>query len=157
MTDLFQDGPADLSGQSVLIVIEGAPFGKQSVRVSMRGGFAARYMPKETVEYEAKCRREAAASMRGRALFTGPVELKMQFFYPIPASWSKKKQEAARLGRVVPTRKPDATNVAKAVEDGFTGAVWVDDCQVVDHHITKRFSDNPCVVAIVTPLDLQSC
>lgn len=141
----------------VFILIPGAPFGKQSVRVASRGGFPVKYMPKETVEYEARCRHEGAMSMRGRELMSGAIELKLQLFYPIPQSWSKKKQEAARLGQIVPTRKPDSSNCLKAIEDGFTGAVWVDDCQVVDHHITKRFSDEPCVIAIVTPLDLMSC
>lgn len=141
----------------VFILIPGNPFGKQSVRVASRGGFPVKYMPKETVDYEARCREEGALSMQGRELFDGPIELKLQFFYPIPASWSKKKQEAARLGQIVPTKKPDSSNVLKSVEDGFTGAVWVDDCQVVDHYITKRFSDSPCVIAIVKPLDLLSC
>lgn len=157
MRDLFEEEPKDMASQSVLIVIEGAPFGKQSVRASLRGRHATTYMPRETVEYEAMCGREASLSMRGRPLFTGPVELKLQLFYPIPQSWSKKAKEAARLGQVVPTKKPDSSNCLKAIEDGFTGAVWVDDCQVVDHHITKRFSDTPCVIAIVTPLDLRSC
>jgi Holliday junction resolvase RusA-like endonuclease len=141
----------------VFILIPGAPFGKQSVRAGLRGKRVITYMPKETVEYEDKCYYEAKASMQGRALIEGPVELKLQLFYPIPASWSKKKQEAARLGQIVPTKKPDSSNCLKAIEDGFTGAIWIDDCQVVDHHITKRFSDEPCVIAIVTPLDLQSC
>lgn len=141
----------------VFILIPGDPFGKQSVRVAARGGFAVKYMPKETVAYEASCAHEAKLSMGERPLLEGPVELKLQFFYPIPKSWSKKKQEAARLGQIVPTKKPDSSNVLKSVEDGFTGAVWVDDCQVVDHHITKRFAEEPCVIAIVTPLDLQSC
>lgn len=141
----------------VFILIPGAPFGKQSVRAGLRGNRVITYMPKETVEYEDKCYYEAKASMQGRALIEGPVELKLQLFYPIPASWSKKKQEAARLGQVVPTKKPDSSNCLKAIEDGFTGAIWIDDCQVIDHHITKRFSDEPCVIAIVTPLDLQSC
>lgn len=141
----------------IFILIPGAPFGKQSVRAGIRGKRVITYMPKETVEYEEKCHYEAKASMQGRAMIEGPVELKLQLFYPIPASWSKNKQEAARLGQIVPTKKPDSSNCLKAIEDGFTGAIWVDDCQVVDHHITKRFSDEPCVIAIVTPLDLQSC
>lgn len=140
----------------VFICIPGAPFGKQSVRAGLRGKHVVTYMPKETVAYEAHCRKEAAMSMQGQELFTGPVELKLQLFYPIPQSWSKKRKEAARLGLVVPTKKPDSSNVLKAVEDGLTGAVWVDDCQVVDHHITKRFAEEPCVIAIVTPLDLES-
>lgn len=141
----------------VFILIPGAPFGKQSVRAGLRGKRVITYMPKETVAYEDKCYYEAKASMQGRPLIEGPVELKLQLFYPIPVSWSKKKQESARLGQIVPTKKPDSSNCLKAIEDGFTGAVWVDDCQVVDHHMTKRFSDEPCVIAIVTPLDIQSC
>lgn len=157
MRDLFEEPAKDLSAQSVLIVIEGNPFGKQSVRAGLRGKRVITYMPKETVEYEDMCHWEAKRSMQGREPFDGPVEMKVQFFLPIPASWSKKKQEAARLGRIVPTKKPDSSNCLKAIEDGFTGAVWVDDCQVVDHVLTKRFSDNPCVIVIVTPLDLLSC
>jgi len=141
----------------VFILIPGDPFGKQSVRVTARAGFAVKYMPKETVEYEKRCADEAALSMQGKGLFAGAIELNLQLFYPIPKSWSKKKQEAARLGQIVPTKKPDSSNVLKSVEDGFTGVVWVDDCQVVDHHITKRFSDSPCVIAIVKELDLGSC
>lgn len=157
MGDLFQSPRVDLEDQSVLIVIEGNPFGKQSVRAGLRGKRVITYMPKETVEYEDRCHWEAKLSMRGREPFTGPVEMKVQFFFPIPASWPKKKQEAARLGQIVPTKKPDSSNCLKAIEDGFTGAIWIDDCQVVDHVMTKRFSDNPCVVVIVTPLDLLSC
>ncbi len=141
----------------VFILIPGDPFGKQSVRVANRGKHAVKYMPKETVEYEASCAYEAGLSMGDRPLIDGPVELNLQFFYPIPKSWSQKKKEAARLGQIVPDKKPDSSNVLKSVEDGFTGVVWVDDCQVVDHHITKRFSESPCVIAIVKPLDLLSC
>lgn len=140
----------------VFILIPGAPFGKQSVRSRVMGKIAMQYMPKETKQYEALCRREGALSMQGAPLITGPVELKLQLFFPIPKAWSKKKKEMARLGQIVPTKKPDSSNCLKAIEDGFTGAVWVDDCQVVDHHMTKRFAEEPCVICIVTPLDLES-
>lgn len=141
----------------VFVLIPGDPFGKQSVRIAKRGAFASTYMPKETVEYEAKCANEAELSMNGMKPFSGPVELKLQMFFPIPKSWSKKKREAALLGKIVPTKKPDSSNVLKSVEDGFTGVVWIDDCQVVDHHLTKRFAEEPCVIAIVTELDLTAC
>lgn len=149
----------------IFILIPGDPFGKQSVRVTMRGGFASKYMPKETVEYERRCALEAMHTLRlgdfefmgPLPVIRGPVELSLQLFFPIPVSWSKKKKEAARLGQIVPTKKPDSSNVLKSVEDGFTGVVWADDCQVVDHHMTKRFSDSPCVIAIVKALDLEAC
>lgn len=142
--------------KTLFVCIPGDPVGKQSVRVSMVGGFARKYMPTKTRDYEALCAFEAGLSMGGAEPMTGPIELKLQIFMPIPKSWSKTKKEKARLGLIVPTKKPDSSNVLKAVEDGFTGVAWVDDSQVVDHHITKRFSDNPCVMAQVTALeDLQ--
>lgn len=138
----------------VFILVPGDPVGKQSVRVAKIAGFARKYMPRKTRDYEALCAKEAAQSYGDREPMTGPVELKLQIFLPIPKSWTKAKKEAARLGQIAPTKKPDSSNVQKAVEDGFTGVIWVDDCQVVDHHVTKRFSDTPCVIAIVTPLAL---
>ena len=140
---------------SVFICVPGVPVGKQSVRVSMAGGFARKYMPTKTRDYEQACHDEALATMAGRPLMAGPVELKLQIFAPIPKSWSKRKQEQARQGLIYPITKPDSSNVLKAVEDGLTGAVWVDDALIVDHHITKRYSDTPRVIAIVTALDLD--
>lgn len=140
----------------IFILVPGDPVGKQSVRVSMVGGFARKYMPTKTRDYEALAAHEAAHAMGNRPPTDKPVELKLQIFMAIPKAWSKKKKEAARLGDILPTKKPDASNVLKAIEDGFTGVVWVDDCQVVDHHITKRFAEEPCVIAIVTALDLLS-
>jgi Holliday junction resolvase RusA-like endonuclease len=140
---------------SVFILIEGDPVGKGRPRMATKP-FPKLYTPAETVAYEDKCKREAALSMHGQPLMTGPVELKLQIFMPIPKSYSKKKAMACAAGLVVPTKKPDGDNVIKAICDAFNGAVWVDDTQVVDYHVTKRFSLEPCVIAIVTPLALQS-
>lgn len=142
--------------ESIFICVPGEPVGKQSVRVSMAGGFARKYMPTKTRDYEQACHDEAVATMQGRPLFEGPLALKLQIIRSVPKSWSKKKREQALLGMIAPINKPDSSNVLKAVEDGFTGAVWVDDAQVVDHHITKRYGEEPCIVAIVTPLDLAA-
>lgn len=139
--------------ETLFVCVPGDPVGKQSVRVSMVGGFARKYMPTKTRDYEALCAHEAGLSMGGAPIMSGPVELKLQIFLPIPKSWTKRKKEQARLGLIVPTKKPDSSNVLKAVEDGFTGVVWVDDSQVIDHHITKRFSDNPCVMVQVSAIE----
>lgn len=140
--------------ETLFVCVPGVPVGKQTLSVTVVGGFARKYSPTKTKVYEAKCREEATLSMRGRDVMTAPVELKLQVFLPIPTSWSQKKQHLARIGKIVPTKKPDTSNVLKAVEDGFKGVVWIDDCYVVDHHMTKRFSDTPCVMVQVTALDL---
>lgn len=146
-----------MNDKSVFVLVPGDPIGKGRPRIGRRGPHAMMFTPPETVAYENAVRREASRSMQGRALLSGPVELKLQIFMPIPVSYSKKKAEAARLGRIVPTKKPDGDNIIKAICDAFNGAVWVDDTQVVDYHVTKRFGEPSCVIAIVTPLDLESC
>lgn len=142
----------------VLICVPGLPIAKGRAKASRKGGFIRMYTPKKTVDYENDCAHEARIAMQGRELLTGPLELKLQIFMPIPISYTKAKKEAARLGKLVPTKKPDSSNILKAVEDAFNEIVWGDDAQIVDHHVTKRFGEEPCVIAIITRIqDLQAC
>jgi Holliday junction resolvase RusA-like endonuclease len=141
---------------SVLVCVPGEAVGKGRPRVAVRGGRPSLYTPAPTLAYESAVKAEAVASMQGRAVFAGPVELKLQIFMGIPASFPKKRREAASLGHIVPTKKPDMDNVVKIVCDAFNGAVWVDDTQVVDLHVTRRYAEEPCIVAIVTELDFSA-
>lgn len=142
---------------AVFLVVPGDPVGKGRPRIGKRGNMAIMFTPQPTVDYENAVKREAMLSMQGRELFAGPVELKLEIYMPIPPSYSKKKAQAARDELMVPTKKPDGDNVIKAICDAFNGVVWVDDTQVVDYIVRKRFADRSCVVATVTPLDLLSC
>lgn len=145
---------ADL--REVFILIPGKPVPKGRPRATKIGGFIRMYTPPTTQIYETLCADEAKACMQGHKPFEGPVEVNMQIFVPIPKSYNKARKEACRLGKIVPTGSSDLDNVFKSVMDGFNGIVFVDDSQIVDAHVTKRFSDEPCVIAIVTPLDLES-
>lgn len=110
------------------------------------------FTPEKTASYENAVAAEARLSMHGEKPLAGPLELKLQLFLGIPKGYSKKRAEACRRGLEVPTKTPDWDNCAKAVCDAFNGIVWEDDKQVVDAHVTKRYADAPCIVAIVTPL-----
>lgn len=140
---------------SVFICVPGEPVGKGRPRIGRRGKHAMMFTPQKTADYEQAVKAEAAKSMAGRAPFDGPVELKLQVFTGIPKSYPKAKALAARLGKIAPTKKPDIDNVVKAVCDSLNEVVWIDDVQVVDLHVSKRFGDEPCIIAIVTPLDLD--
>lgn len=70
----------------------------------------------------------------------GCLEMIITFYFPIPASWSRKQKE-----KVAGKRKgsrPDNTNCAKFYEDLFQdmGFYW-DDAQISDHTIKKRYDD----------------
>ena len=69
----------------------------------------------------------------------GPVCLRIECLFAMPASWSKAKK-AKHFGKPH-TQKPDADNVAKAVMDGLTAAgVWPDDAVVWPLEIRKIWS-----------------
>lgn len=55
----------------------------------------------------------------------------------------------AKAARLLPTKKPDALKLARAVEDALTGKVWKDDCLIVDEVLRKRYgSPARCEVRI---------
>jgi Holliday junction resolvase RusA-like endonuclease len=58
----------------------------------------------------------------------------------MPKSYSKKRIEACLNGSEQPTKKPDASNILKSVEDGMNGVVYKDDSQIVNIHVTKVYS-----------------
>ena len=47
------------------------------------------------------------------------------------------------------TKKPDGSNVLKAVEDALNGVVYRDDCQIADSRIVRRYGDRPRVVVSI--------
>ena len=61
----------------------------------------------------------------------------------IPKSFSKAKRSMALSGDLRPAKKPDASNVAKHLEDCFNGIFWRDDAQIVGLLVRKFYSDRP--------------
>ena len=74
-----------------------------------------------------------------------PVSLYLYIRVPIPASATKKRLQAIASGEEKPTKKPDASNILKSVEDAMNSVVYKDDSQIVNIHITKVYSSVPGV------------
>lgn len=136
----------------VSFVVPGEPMGKGRPRVSTIAGRARMFTPAKTANYEGLIATVGSTAMAGRELIAGPVMVEMNIVLPVPPSWSKKKQAAALAGDVMPTKKPDADNVVKAIFDGLNAVVWKDDVQVVDAFVRKRFGPVPGVSVRVVPL-----
>jgi len=66
----------------------------------------------------------------------GAVFVKMEFFYEIPKSWSKKKKESAKWHK----SKPDIDNLIKSVLDGLNGVAFIDDAQVACIQAIKQYA-----------------
>ena len=142
---------------AVEFFVPGQPVGKGRPRATVRAGRARLYTPAKTEKYEARVALFAQQAMAGRPVIAGPVALSVTALFPIPASWPKKRQAAARAGTEHHTKRPDADNCAKAILDGLNGVVWKDDSQVVTLSIEKRYAEVPRVlvtveeIACVTP------
>lgn len=129
----------------VTFTIPGQPQGKGRPRIVKIAGFTKLAPPKETVAYEGLIAHAAMLALAGRPLLDGALAVNLFLDCQVPASWSAKKQAQALAGRLMPTTKPDADNVLKAVLDGCNTVLWRDDVQVVDVRIRKRYAATPAV------------
>jgi Holliday junction resolvase RusA-like endonuclease len=130
-----------------IFTVDGEPQGKARPRFT-RGGRA--YTPKKTVEYERAIKNAFLAA--GGALTNLPVKVSINAYYKIPASATKKKTVHMMSGEILPTKKPDTDNIAKAVCDALNGVAYHDDAQVCILHVKKIYSTEPSIVVTVTEI-----
>ncbi|WP_175785472.1 RusA family crossover junction endodeoxyribonuclease, partial [Burkholderia ambifaria] len=114
------------------------------------------YTPEKTERYENLVKLAARAAMRSTEPYAGPIRLIVHIGVPIPTSWSQRRQREAAAGAIGATKKPDADNVVKALKDGMNGVVYVDDGQVVDLWVSKRYARTPGVRIEAIELNLKS-
>lgn len=122
--------------------VDGAPVGKGRPKFARRGNFVQTYTPAKTKNYEALVQEAAIKSMRGKPAFDGAVQINFGIFIEPPKSWSKKKRADALGGVIYPTTKPDWDNIVKGVQDACNGIVFVDDKQIINSAMTKRYAEN---------------
>lgn len=122
--------------------VPGQPRGKQRPRMTRQGHA---YTPHQTVVAEAWVR-SCTVDQVGQLALDCPLAVDLTVVVPVPRSWSKKRQEAARTGDTKPTGKPDLDNIAKLHLDALNGILWLDDAQVVDLRVRKVYGEAPGVV-----------
>lgn len=143
----------------ITIFIPGQPQAKARARSRIvtskktKKQFTSHYTPEHTRQYENWVARNARNVMGNLQRFDGPVMLTTKMGFEVPGSWPKWKKRMALEGRILPTSKPDADNVEKAIMDGFNQVVWLDDSQVVSGGREKYYTETPGVHAVVVALD----
>lgn len=134
-----------------MIELLGHPRGKgRPRRARLASGVTITHSEPKTAEYEANLKLAAFHAMAGRPPLDGPVALLLEAFFPIPQSWSRKRQRAALEGQVRPTVVPDAANLA-AITDPCNGLLWHDDRQLVELTVKKTYSERPRLVLTAWP------
>lgn len=133
---------------AIYFVVPGQPVGKGRPRASSRGGFVRMYTDAKTLSYEQVIAKQARYAMGHLEVLATPISMRIVSLYSIPVSWSKRKQQLALNGELIPG-KPDLDNVAKAVLDALNGVVYQDDKQVIRLVIEKSYSFEPRVEVYV--------
>lgn len=117
------------------IVIDLPPESKE--RPHFSNGHA--YTPQKTRDYENAVRLIARAQIREK--LHGAVSAEIDFYMPIPKSWTKAKQEQAMSGEIRPTVKSDIDNLCKAIFDALNGIAYDDDKQIVELTARKFYGE----------------
>ena len=123
----------------LIFTIPGEPVAKARPRVTRAG---ITYTPAKTVNYETLVKELFCVAYPDHRPVDVPVRMLLKAYFGIPASWSKKKQQAALDGSIRPTKKPDIDNIIKTM-DALNGIAWRDDSQVVHVTASKYYSDRP--------------
>lgn len=143
----------------ITIIIPGEPVAKGRPRITTVGGHARAFTPAKTARAESTIALFASQAMAGRPLLQGALQVEVIAYRSkgMPGkpdarlgTKARDQWEAAEAGALCPTSKPDADNYGKAALDALNSVVFVDDSQVVDLTLRKRFSSQPRLVIRVT-------
>ena len=119
-----------------MIVVEGTIRGKQRPQFKKKTGKA--FTPNQTINYEnwiKQCYIE-----QSNKLLQGPIRARIEIYYSVPKSYSKRKIEVIKDGTDYPMKKPDCDNVVKIVLDSLNKIAYDDDKQVVELTVLKRWT-----------------
>ena len=133
---------------AVTVFIPGKPTAKGRPRFTRQGRC---YTPKQTLDAEQLVKTMALTQI-GRQTVLGPLAVELLAVCPIPASWSKRKKEAAIRGDTKPDIKPDFDNLVKLYCDALNGLLWQDDKQIVDGRCIKCYGIEPAVIIWCWPV-----
>lgn len=97
--------------------------------------------PENTVLYENLIKLSFQQAENKETFFNGePVAMCIEAYYKIPKSTPKKKAEDMKRGLILPTKKPDADNIAKVICDALNGVAYHDDSQIASLEVNKFYT-----------------
>jgi len=128
--------------------IVGIPVAKGRPKFFRRGAFVGTFTPEKTRTYEDSVISQAIQYKPDRPMEC-PLRVTLRFFFPAPASMSKKLRLLAEGEVLFVPKKPDIDNLIKSILDPFNAIFWQDDKQVVVVTAEKRYSPRPRVEVLI--------
>ena len=129
--------------RTLIFTIPGKPCAKQRPRHSG----SATYTPKPTVIYENHVKACFMVEYPMHTPVHCDIQLDVTAYWPIP-----KKKKAYYSETTRRNISPDWDNVGKIISDALNNIAYVDDKQITDCVVRKRYSDRPRVDVIITEL-----
>jgi Holliday junction resolvase RusA-like endonuclease len=83
---------------------------------------------------------------------SGPIELTIAFFLPIPKSTSKAKRQQMLNRVILPDIRPDEDNLAYLVTNALKEIVYHDDKQICAKHVYKFYGAEGKTIIKVRPI-----
>lgn len=135
----------------ITVCLLGVPTAFARMRLGRTG---IHFVPTEQRNVAAALRMAAAEAMRSAAaaVLDEPLSLDLLAEFPVPASWSKRRQNLAILGQIRPAKKPDVDNCVKLATDALNGIVYRDDALIVELRARKIYGVQPKLVCTVAPI-----
>jgi Holliday junction resolvase RusA-like endonuclease len=118
------------------------PYGKGRARTFVRNGVNRTITPTKTRNHANELKALTCIELlkqKFKKPFDGPIEVYYMFYLPRPKSVKTRKY---------PTVKPDSDNAEKQINDNFNQLIWIDDTQIVNTTIMKRYAENTAQVGI---------
>ena len=129
--------------------VPGEPQGKGRPRFSTAGGYARTYTPQQTATYE-NLVKTVYSLKHGQAHFGDDEQLclRIDAYFAIPKSASRKRAAQMISGEIRPTKKPDADNILKIIADSLNGVAYKDDKQIVSARVERWYTADMPKVAV---------
>ena len=140
--------------QVITIELAGVPVAKGRPRFVRKTGMA--FTPAHTRQYESHLRLAAQQAMDGLPMLQGALLMRVRVTLPVPASFSKRRREAALAGLEWPAKRPDWDNYGKAASDAMNTIVFNDDSQIVDARVVKQYGERPGLRIEVGPITSEA-
>lgn len=98
------------------------------------------YTPKGTKDREKKIGQEFLRQNKEWDIDAKPLKVRIEAVLNIPIV-NKRETIGMLDGTIKPLRKPDVDNVAKLVLDALNGVAYVDDKQIVELNVIKKYGN----------------
>lgn len=93
---------------------------------------------------------KTAEALKFEGFGSDPVCIDISVCRKMPKSFTKKKIDLARQGKLFPTTKPDIDNIVKTILDALNGIAFDDDSQIVRIRATKTYYKEDCTIVSMT-------